>query len=533
MMACLGECFGKSSSDKSSSSKSHPGTQRLNERLRANLNMPLPSIPGATRSKGAANKPLPPLPLHAAAADIELQQTRQQKQQANLDRSATARRSNNTAANRSSKQNAHNSAGDGASNTTTANKRPAPVALPWETSRLAQHELTDMYNEVHRTMGHIPYVVCGVGALIDHGFQGRTANKVTIIVPEESCGVVRAWAAASGSHDVGAGSDSVAIRMPKDGSLRRVRVRWVSGDAFSGLEIQGSSISHARVLGLASQIDQISTAWLQYRERVAAPGLTTQKERQRLERELKTMVDDIFWCLRRAAETRTPLKPEHLRLFLSEKVWAPFTQEHDDARVEALKAGIDVAAVLAGHRQRGEVRAHEELLRQYGVEDEGLGEGIVDEQPGPFEGMRGLGRENRKDNGLLSVYTVATTVSDAAASSVALANPPPPVPPPKTTASSSRHVRDLPAASSSRTGGGLRADPAGKKDLAQKRHSPSPGRMSMEERGRRCGKGGELHRSPTTTKAPEKEVKPQRQSQHQARHSVDMVSGRGTPEYWL
>ncbi|KAK8113340.1 hypothetical protein PG984_013866 [Apiospora sp. TS-2023a] len=477
----------------------------------------LPSLPSAVKTKGAADKPLPPLPLHAAA-DIELQQSRQQKQQPKqqqvpLDRSATARRSN-TSATRGSKQNTN---------------KPAPVALPWETSRLAHHELTDMYNEVHRTMGHIPYVVCGVGALIDHGFQGRTANKVTIIVPEESRGVVRAWAAASGSHDVGAGSDSVAIRMPKDGSLRRVRVRWVSGVAFSGLEIQDSTISNARVLGLASQIDQISTAWLQYRERLAAPGLSTQRERERLERELKTMVNDIFWCLRRAAETRTPLKPEHMRLFLSEKVWVPFTQEHEDARFEASRAGIDVASVLAGHRQRGEVRAHEELLRQYGIENEEIGGGIVDEQPGPFEGMRGLGRENRKDNGLLSVYTVATTVvSEAASSSVALSHPLPPLPPPKAAvSSSSRHVRDLPAASSSRSGGGLRADPAGKEDMVRKRNSPSPGRTSMEERGRR------LHRSLSMAKTPEKEFTPERQSQHQARHSVDMVSGRGTPEHWL
>ncbi|KAK7963596.1 hypothetical protein PG988_010570 [Apiospora saccharicola] len=481
----------------------------------------LPSLPSATKSKGASDKPLPPLPLHAAA-DIELQQNRQQKQQKQqqqqipLDRSATARRSNAAAATntRGSKQNT---------------SKPAPVALPWETSRLAHRELTDMYNEVHRTMGHIPYVVCGVGALIDHGFQGRTANKVTIIVPEESRGVVRAWAAASGSHDVGAGSDSVAIRMPKDGSLRRVRVRWVSGAAFAGLEIEDSSISNARVLGLASQIDQISTAWLQYRERLAAPGLSTQRERERLERELKTMVNDIFWCLRRAAETRTPLKSEHMRLFLSEKVWMPFTQEHENARFEASRAGIDVASVLAGHRQRGEVRAHEELLRQYGIEHEGLGGGIVDEQPGPFEDMRGLGRENRKDNGLLSVYTVATTVvSEAASSSVALPHPLPPLPPPKAApSSSSRHIRDLPAASSSRSGGGLRADPAGKEDMACKPNSPSPGRMSTEERGRR------LHRSLSTARTPEKEFTPERQSQHQARHSVDMVSGRGTPEHWL
>ncbi|KAK8012995.1 hypothetical protein PG991_010370 [Apiospora marii] len=507
MMACLGKCLGKSSSDGSAStfaSKSHPGAQRLNERLRANLNMPLPSLPNAVRSKGAADKPLPPLPLHTAT-DIELQQNRQQPKH------------------------------EPDSNNTNTN-RPAPVALPWETSRLAQHELTDMYNEVDRTMGHIPYVVCGVGALIDHGFQGRTANKVTIIVPEESRGVVRAWAAAGagagsrGQHDLGgAGSDSVAIRMPTDGSLRRVRVRWVSGAAFSGLEIIPSAISRARVLGLASQIDQISTAWLQYRERLAAPGLATQRERGRLERELGTMVRDIFWCLRRAAETRTVLEREYMRLFLSEKVWTPFTQEHEDARFEASRAGIDVAAVLAGHRQRGEVRAHEELLRQYGVEEEKLGGGIVEEQPGPFEGMRGLGRENRKDNGLLSVYTVATSVvSDAAASSVALSDPTPPLPPPKA-ASSSRQVRDLPGASSSRFGGGLRTDPVAIQNLASNRNnSPSPGRISLEERGR----GRKPHRSMSTTKA-EKEIQPERQSQHQARNSVDMVSGRGTPEHWF
>ncbi|KAK8034097.1 hypothetical protein PG993_009092 [Apiospora rasikravindrae] len=550
MMACLGKCFGKSP-DKPIpfSSKSHPGAERLNQRLRANLNMPPPSTPRASTSSTSAEKPLPPLPEHGAADDVELQERRQQRQRQPQTRISSTRRSNT--ASRSSRQTTNTTT------TTTTTTNRVPIALPWETSRLAKHELTDMYNEVHRTMGHIPYVVSGVGALIDHGFTGRTANKVTIIVPEESRGVVRAWAAASGTHDVGAGSDSVAIRMPKDGSLRRVRVRWVSTAAFGDLEIVGSSCSRARVLGLASQIDQISTAWLQYRERLAAPGLSTQRDRERFERELKTMVGDIFWCLRRAADTRTALKPEYLRLFLSEKVWGPFTQAHEDARFEAQRAGIDVAAVLAGHRQRGEVRAHDELLRQYGIEDEGLmsGGGIVDEQPGPFEGMRGLGRENRKDNGLLSVYTVATTVySDAGASSVA-SEAPPPMPPPKAAVSSTRQVRELPGSSSRQhvrelpaPSSRLRSGLGGRREeIARQRSSPAPGRMSLEERGGRGGRGGsssrrgELGRSLKTagtvtgkaTRIPEKEVKPERQSQHQARHSVEMVSGRGTPEHWL
>ncbi|KAK8065144.1 hypothetical protein PG997_011891 [Apiospora hydei] len=480
-----------------------------------------PTAARASRSSTSADKPLPPIPEQrggAAADDIELRQ--QQRRPEDRNRISS----------------------------THHQPRASPIALPWETSRLAKHELTDMYNEVHRTMGHIPYVVSGVGALIDHGFTGRTANKVTIIVPEDSRGVVRAWAAASGSHDVGAGSDSVAIRMPKDGSLRRVRVRWVSTAAFGDLEIVGSSSSNARVLGLASQIDQISTAWLQYRERLAAPGLTTQKERERLERELQTMVGDIFWCLPPRGRDAHRAEAGVLEAVPQREGLDPFTHAHDDARVEAQRAGVDVAAVLAGHRQRGEVRAHDELLRQYGIEDAGLmggagGGGIIEEQPGPFEGMRGLGRENRKDNGLLSVYTVATTVcSEAAASSAALSDAPaPPMPPPKAAVSSSskrQNVRELPAPSSR-----LRPGPAAGKreELARMRSSPGPGRMSMEERGGgSSSRRGELGRSLTTTgtgtsatRKPEKEVKPDRQSQHQARHSVEMVSGRGTPEHWL
>ncbi|KAK6834101.1 hypothetical protein PG987_008795 [Apiospora arundinis] len=510
MMACLGKCFGKSSSESPPpilSNKSHPGAQRLNLRLRANLNMPPPPTPRAVRSP-STDKPLPPLPPQHEDDDadtIELQHHKHQERP--LGRVTST------------------------STTKSTTKKLAPIALPWETSRLAKHELTDMYNEVHRTMGHIPYVVCGVGALIDHGFQGRTANKVTIIVPEESRGVVRAWAAASGSHDVGAGSDSVGVRMP-DGSLRRVRVRWVSGNAFAKLDIKQSSVSDARILGLASQVDQISTAWLQYRERLACPALTTQRERERLEREMRTMVGDIFWCLRRASETNTKLRPEHMRLFLSQKVWTPFTEEHENARFEIQRAGIDVAAVLKDQRQRTEIRAHNALLREFGVDD-GMGSDIVTEQPGPFEGMRGLGRENVKHDGLLSVYTVATTNSDLALSS-APSNPPPPMPQPPAAAvqkstdilrGSSRRVRDLPAPSRSRNDTGR-----------QQQHGirPAPGRMSLDERGEgNSRRGGELGRSSTTSKKPEKEVRPEKPSRHQTRHSVDMVSGRNTPENWL
>lgn len=210
-------------------------------------------------------------------------------------------------------------------------------------------------------MSHCRYAIAGIGALIDAGFSGRAANKVTVVCPEECKDVIRGWAMTASGVGTGgaAGADSVSLRI-RDGSLRRVRIRWLPGADFGRLAIVGSSISKARVLGLASQLDQIAAAWVRAREQPHA-------DEAKQARETAVIVGDLFWCLGRAAATGARLDPAHLPLFLSEAFWAPFTRAHDDARFQAQRAGIDVAAVLRGHRERADLRAHEALLRQFGA----------------------------------------------------------------------------------------------------------------------------------------------------------------------
>ncbi|KAH9893113.1 hypothetical protein F4778DRAFT_309939 [Xylariomycetidae sp. FL2044] len=246
----------------------------------------------------------------------------------------------------------------------------------WTAANMDRQELAELFDVLHATLDHIPYAICGLGALIDHGFRGRKANKVSIICPESSKDVIRAWARGKGYETY---ADSVGMPM-RDGSVRRVRVKYID-DGFERLERARSSFSSAVVLSMASTLDNVAAGYVDGRRRGD-------------DRALATIAGDVFWCLDRIAATRCAVDPAYMPTFLGGDFFVPFTAGHADARPEMARAGIDVGAVLARLNAAEALREHSSFLAQYGLEGD-----VVTEQPGLFEGMRDL--SNSK-----SVYTL-------------------------------------------------------------------------------------------------------------------------------
>ncbi|KAL7620779.1 hypothetical protein AAE478_009777 [Parahypoxylon ruwenzoriense] len=303
----------------------------------------------------------------------------------------------------------------------------------WATTPLDAAQLSELFSAIHDTLSHVPYAICGLSALADHGFTGRRVSRgVSLLCPAHSKNNVRAWLAAKGYDTAHADSVAIPIRAkPTDGKksaqmeLRRVRIKYID-EGFEKLDRVRSQTSDAWVLSLTSQLDQVAAGFVEHHRklqglprapRAGARGESSRErreresadaEREKAERALATVASDIFWCLDRAARTRQPLNPRGLPTLLGEEFWTPFTRRYGArARPDMARAGIDVAAVLARHRAEAVVREHEAMLREYGV---GVGNGgsesgrggaaaVVTEQPAPFEGMRTLG--NRK-----SVYTL-------------------------------------------------------------------------------------------------------------------------------
>ncbi|KAI2782631.1 hypothetical protein F4815DRAFT_443153 [Daldinia loculata] len=269
----------------------------------------------------------------------------------------------------------------------------------WSTSSLDAAELAQVFNTIATALEHVSYAICGLGALVDHGFTGRRVARVSILCSAHAKDNVRAWLAASG-YD--AFADSVGVPVKGSGSGRgkvcRVRIKYLD-DGFERLEKVRSRVSGAWVLGLASQLDHAAAGYVDYLRRRGGSGDDDDEEEEEDKRKtdlaLETIAGDIFWILDRAARTNHILEPRLLPTLLGQEFWTPFTDRYVNARPEIARAGIDVAAVLSTHRAEQAVREHDDMLRSYGVDPHAelvsiTEDGVVTQQPRGFEGMHTL-----------------------------------------------------------------------------------------------------------------------------------------------
>lgn len=291
----------------------------------------------------------------------------------------------------------------------------------WSTATLTAPQLAELFAAIHDTLEHVPYAICGLGALFDHGFTTRRLNRVTILCPAYAKDNVRAWLATRG-YDCFADSAGIPIsagmveadgegkgkgkgkgkddgKSPSEGGdgqiIVRTRIKFLA-DGFEKLERTPSRMSSGWVLGLASQADHAAAGFVDHYRRLEQLqkkqkqqdaedklssnfGKRSKEDRERIQKRalelrqtelgLKTIAHDIFWCLAKARSEKHPL-PEHLLpTLLGKEFWDPFTRRHEEARTEMAAAGIDVQKVLARHNAEEMVAEHRAMLKEYGVQD--------------------------------------------------------------------------------------------------------------------------------------------------------------------
>ncbi|KAI0014882.1 hypothetical protein F4780DRAFT_788082 [Xylariomycetidae sp. FL0641] len=373
MATCIGDCLHLKRSQRATTTR---GAERrgdhYNAQLRANIGLPERplQLPARVEAENTSGNPTPrrgPSPAPAPAADNDNDN----------DARATSPRPPRIRT-------------TGRFPTTTTAAGAGAGAPRWATSNMTRAELAELFDVLHalleQTGSGVPYAVCGLGALLDHGCAARRASKVSILCPAHSRHNVGAWAAAHGYERY---ADSIGLPL-RGGAVRRVRVKYLDAAAFDALQVQRSGISAAAVLGLASTLDHVAAGWLER----AGRGDDDDDDGGSNERALRTIADDVFWCLRHAAQHRVPLPERYLPTFLGEAFWAGFTAAHPHARPEVARAGVDVARVLARHRDAAALREHDAMLRQFGLRGD-----VPAERPGAFEGLRDLANSR-------SVYTL-------------------------------------------------------------------------------------------------------------------------------
>ena len=240
----------------------------------------------------------------------------------------------------------------------------------------------ELSNLVHKAFEHVPYALCGLSALIDHGFTARKADSMWILCPQDSRKNVLSWAAASGWEVYG---DSIAV--PTQEGIRRVKVKYVES-GFQALQRVKSSNSNATVISLTSQLDNLAAGYLQYR-------------REGNEGPLKIIESEIFWILKRMRALRNEKneKIDHrfLLTFLSEACFSDFTQRHNHARAQMALAGINVMAAQAKYRAAASLREHNQLLKGHGMQGD-----VAGKQEGPSEKMNSSREEEKGESSVPS-----------------------------------------------------------------------------------------------------------------------------------
>ncbi|KAI1366291.1 hypothetical protein F5Y08DRAFT_351763 [Xylaria arbuscula] len=222
---------------------------------------------------------------------------------------------------------------------------------------LEQHK--ELSNLVHELLGHIPYAICGLSALVDNGYIARTREIMEIVCPSDSRKNVQSWAATKGYVSYG---DSIAV--PTKDGIRRVRVNYVEA-GFEALQRVKSNLSNAIVLSLTSQLENRAAGYLQYR-------------RQEYEVQIKVLESDIFWILKKMRSMPEKIDPRLLMVFLSEEFLEDFTKRNPHARAQIALAGINVSVAQAKIRANVALREHDQLLKKHGMQGDDV---VTKQQP--------------------------------------------------------------------------------------------------------------------------------------------------------
>lgn len=216
---------------------------------------------------------------------------------------------------------------------------------------LTPGELGELFDKIDKTLSGpaIPYVIGGLGAMLMHGFRGRGASTVSIIVPAVSKDVIRPWVLTGGGKWSASGFE---IQMD-DSTTRAVKVRYISDSSFEGLGIVSSTLGGrgAKVLALTSCLEQIASAFVKECNGQEAPVASKQVE---------TIIRDIRWTLQHAVSSSIKFDLGCLDVFLSPGFWDPFYHYLGDGMIQEImilctNANLPIGGALEQAARLGKV----------------------------------------------------------------------------------------------------------------------------------------------------------------------------------
>lgn len=216
----------------------------------------------------------------------------------------------------------------------------------------------EMSTQIDRCFGHIPYAICGLSALVHHGFTQRKPTKIHVVCPSHARHVVRSWALAQAVPQVHdrTGNPNVFALRSRSGDWYAVKVRYAADFGEMGIHTHdmvshlgpGSSSSPslsssssssfckapARVLDLPTLADEVAVAYVD-QLRTATAGLEKQKGFE----------EDMRWILARIAERHAPADQDFAKFvphIVHNSFWLPFTASFPYAIQLFQRAGLEV-----------------------------------------------------------------------------------------------------------------------------------------------------------------------------------------------
>ncbi|KAH7156441.1 hypothetical protein EDB81DRAFT_787068 [Dactylonectria macrodidyma] len=204
---------------------------------------------------------------------------------------------------------------------------PATTA---EFRRMDRAAVREAITRIAELFGHIPYVVCGLSAMLYYGFEGRPTSHIDLLCSEHSREALRGWAIAQGMYPLPNRPDHFGL-VTSNGIIRQIHVDYVE-DGFEDVDAIRSSKTRAVVLSLAGLADQIAQGYVKELECSAG-------------RDQKQFATDMIWVLERiAASSRREhhLTPDRAPHIWQDTFWIPFTLSFPESVPLFGAAGIGV-----------------------------------------------------------------------------------------------------------------------------------------------------------------------------------------------
>ncbi|KAL2756666.1 hypothetical protein ACRALDRAFT_2026695 [Sodiomyces alcalophilus JCM 7366] len=204
--------------------------------------------------------------------------------------------------------------------------------------------LDSVLARVGQLLGHIPHAICGDAAVAHYGYRYTKEDmptQVCILCPSYARQVIRGWAAAAGLPVAIAGSEAepafLAVTVPEDKSVRKVRIQWMADDVFKCMGVVSRAEAGTRVLTMPELINDLAGVYVEERTRRRGGGDGSGRE--------DGVARQILWLLGQVArEGRAPeqmVTGERVPNVVRADFWTPFTFTNPGAAALFYDAGFE------------------------------------------------------------------------------------------------------------------------------------------------------------------------------------------------